>query len=194
MRWAGSRWRRRAARFSLMRRFVLMVLLTALAACDSGAAAQRETAPPAVHGAVTGLFKASSDAARHATGDIELQRAGIMFANGVVLYTRTLEPRRGSDLISRSGDSYAAIAVRPAEVAVELRRVTEQVAPQDGGLCGRQRPHYVALLFDERATLLTVLVFAGEEPPGPDASGSRLCAALAYVAPSGARTQQGVVL
>jgi len=177
-----------------MRSFVLLLLLAAIAACDAGIAAQRDPAPPAVHGAMTGLFKASSDAALTATGDLELQRAGLVFSNGVVLYTRTLEPRRGSDVISRNGDSYAAIAVRPAQVAVELRRVTEEVAPQALGLCGVQRPHYVALLFDDRATSLTVLVFAGEEPPGPDATDSRLCAALAYVAPSGARTRQGVVL
>jgi hypothetical protein len=38
------------------------------------------------------------------------------------------------------------------------------------------------------------LVFSGEEPPGPDATQSRLCLTLGFAARDGARTRQGVVL
>lgn len=178
-----------------MRIVVLSLMLAALAACDAGSAAQRDPSRETHTAALTGLFKASSDTAIQRTGDIEVQRAGLLFNTGMVLYTRTLEPRRGGDAVGVSGDSYASIAVRPAEVGVELRRVTEEIAPTGGAsFCGAEAAQYVALVFDERATALTVLVFAGDEAPGPDATGSRLCATLAYVAPSGARTRQGVVL
>jgi hypothetical protein len=39
-----------------------------------------------------------------------------------------------------------------------------------------------------------MLVFTGEEPPGPQAVGSRVCASFRYAAPEGARTREGVVL
>ncbi|MEZ6022013.1 MAG: hypothetical protein R3C16_01010 [Hyphomonadaceae bacterium] len=113
----------------------------------------------------------------------------------MTLYTRTLDPRRGDDLAAASGDSFAALAVRGSEVNVELRRVTVQTVRNGGeGLCGDAEPQYVALVHDQRQTTVTVLVFGGAEPPGPEATQSRLCTALAYVAPDGARTRQGVVL
>jgi hypothetical protein len=62
------------------------------------------------------------------------------------------------------------------------------------GLCGGERPQYVALAYEARATSVKLLVFAGDEPPGPEATRSRICASFAYAAPSGARTRQGVVL
>ena len=73
--------------------------------------------------------------------------------------------------------------------------MTEQVVPEGAvGLCGAEQPQYVALAHDERATTVTLLVFAGDEPPGPDALGSRVCARFGYAAPDGARTREGVVL
>ncbi len=62
------------------------------------------------------------------------------------------------------------------------------------GLCGATRPHYIALAYAPRATSVTMIVFSGDEPPGPDATQSRICATFAYVAPDGARTREGVVL
>jgi hypothetical protein len=83
----------------------------------------------------------------------------------------------------------------PAELAVELRRVTEQIVSEGArGVCGEVRPAYVALAYDERATAVTLLVFTGDEPPGPNATQSELCATFAYAAPDGARTRQGVLL
>src|SRR5690606_9633008 len=106
-----------------------------------------------------------------------------------------LAPRRGEDLIAKHGDSYAAAVLGPANLTIELRRVIEQTVPAGQvGLCGASRPQYVALAYDERATEVTLLVFAGAEPPGPEALQSRVCASFRYAAPDGARTREGVVL
>lgn len=144
---------------------------------------------------MAGSYKPSSNTARALTGGMVIQRAGVSFANGVILYTRTLDPRSGGDLISKNGDSYAAAVVGPGSLNVELRRVVEQVVP-DGvvGLCGAEAPRYIALAHDERATSVTLLVFSGNEPPGPQAMNSRVCASFGYAAPEGARTREGVVL
>lgn len=171
-----------------------MFALVALAACTD--ARSTTTLPRAVEPMpVLGEFRAESDTARVATGNVSIERGGLLFDKGVVLFTRALEPRRGEDLIARDGDSYAAIAVGPAELTIELRRVTQQTL-SDGGvsLCDRAPPTYIALAYQERATAITMLVFSGDEPPGPTATQSRLCAIYGYVAPNGARTRQGVVL
>jgi hypothetical protein len=175
-----------------MRRIVF-ALLALTAAC--GAAPSAETASAPAQPAPLGAYKAESSTARSITGDVSIERGGLVFANGVVLYTRTLEPRQGGDLIAKGGDTYAASALGPSSLVVELRRVTEQTTRGGAvGLCGATRPDYIALVHDVRATTLTLLVFAGAEPPGRDATQSRLCASFAYVAPDGARTRQGVLL
>jgi hypothetical protein len=170
-------------------------LLAALAACGQTAAPQAEPPAAAQVSLPIGDYKPSSNTARAITGAIVIQRGGISFANGVILYTRTLNPRRGGDLIAKHGDSYAAAVLGPASLSVELRRVIEQVTPEGAvGLCGAAEPQYVALTYDERATIVTMLVFTGDEPPGPDALSSRVCASFRYAAPEGARTREGVVL
>ena len=144
---------------------------------------------------LAGDYKPASNTARAITGAMVVQRGGVTFANGVTLYTRTLNPRGGGDLISKNGDSYAAAVVGPGTLSVELRRVTEQVTRAGVvGLCGAEPPQYIALTFDERATVVTMLVFSGSEPPGPEAEHSRVCARFGYAAPDGARTREGVVL
>ena len=175
-----------------MRTAAVSLFLLALAACSQAAAPQ---APSGEYAALSGDYKASSNTARAITGAMVIQRGGVTFENGVILYTRTLSPRSGGDLIAKNGDSYAAAVVGPGSLTIELRRVTEQVTP-DGviGLCGAERPQYVALAYDARATSVTMLVFSGDEPPGPDAMSSRICARFGYAAPEGARTREGVVL
>jgi hypothetical protein len=170
--------------------------LLVLAACGEAIAPQPEPLAAAEHvSMLSGDYKPSSNTARAITGGIVIQRGGVSFGNGVILYTRTLNPRRGGDLIAKHGDSYAATVLGPANLAVELRRVTEQVVPTGAiGLCGAAAPQYVALIHDERATTVTLLVFSGEEPPGPQAMQSRVCASFRYAAPEGARTREGVVL
>lgn len=180
-----------------MRFAAISVLLLALAAC-SQAAPSPDAAPvpqDEPRQILGGEYKPASNTARAITGAMVVQRGGVSFDNGVVLYTRTLNPRRGGDLIAKNGDSYAAAVVGPGTLSVELRRVTEQVVPAGAvGLCGAEPPRYVALTYDARATIVTVLVFSGDEPPGPEAETSRVCARFGYAAPDGARTREGVVL
>lgn len=156
-----------------MRTLLLAVLCAALAACGQAPAGEASAAPPT---GLTGEFSAASDAARTVTGDLSVERAGLIFDRGVVLYTRTLEPRRGG-----------------AEAEVELRRVVEQSLT--GGaqsLCGAERPSFVALAAEAHASAVTLSVFAGDEPPG--AMSSRLCGRFRYAASAGGRPRQGVVL
>ncbi len=177
-----------------MRFAAIALLLLALAACSQASAPQAAT-PNGAYVALSGDYKASSNTARAITGAMIIQRGGVTFANGVILYTRTLAPRTGNDLISKNGDSYAAAVVGPGSLMIELRRVTEQVTPDGAiGLCGAERPQYVALAYDARATTVTMLVFTGDEPPGPETMASHICARFGYAAPEGARTREGVVL
>lgn len=184
-----GRERARAGIDRAMRFFLAAALLVVLAACE-------DVSPSAPAPTVlAGEYKPASNTARGITGGMVIQRAGVTFENGVVLYTRTLNPRRGGDLIAKNGDSFAAAIVGPGSLDVELRRVTEQALPAGViGLCGAERPQYIALAYDARATTVTMLVFTGDEPPGPEASTSRVCARFGYAAPEGARTREGVVL
>lgn len=181
---------------SAMRFAAAGLLSFALAACEQAPAPDAVTVPsePA-HAALAGDYKPASNTARAITGPMVVERAGISFGNGVILYTRTLNPRRGGDLIAKNGDSFAAAVLGPGTLNIELRRVTEQMVPEGAiGLCGAEAPQYVALAHDQRATTVTLLVFAGEEPPGPQALSSRVCARFGYAAPEGARTREGLVL
>lgn len=174
-------------------RFVLAAALL-LAAC-SGPPATSETVGAKAAGVLIGDYRAASDTARNITGNVAFERAGIVFDSGVVLYTRVLSPRPAHERMSSQGESYAAAALRPPDVTVELRRVTEEIsASRSRRPCGGERTSYVALIYEGRASNVTLLAFAGDQPPGPSATQSRLCAAFAYVAPDGARTRQGVVL
>lgn len=180
-----------------MRFAAISLLLLALSACSQAAPdSDAATVPPEPpRETLGGDYKPSSNTARAITGAMVVQRGGVTFANGVVLYTRTLEPRRGGDLIAKNGDSYAGAVVGAGSLNIELRRVTEQVVPVGVvGLCGVEAPQYVALAYDERATTVSLLVFSGAEPPGSDAMSSRVCARFGYKAPEGARTREGVVL
>jgi hypothetical protein len=174
-------------------RILLAAALCAMAAA-CGQASEGEAAA-SVPDVLTGEFRAASDSARSRTGNLALERGGLIFDSGAVLYTRALLPRSGSDRVARDGDSYAAILVSPADIVIDLRRVTEQTLTGGAqGICGDDQPAYVAIASEERTTSITVLVFAGDEPPGPDATASRLCGAFKYSAPDGARTREGVVL
>jgi hypothetical protein len=174
-----------------MRHVLAILLLAALAACGEARGTDQHAGPATL----TGEYLAASSTAREATGSVSIERGGLLFEKGVVLYTRTLNPRSGLELISRDGQSFTTVAAVPTDLTIELRRVTEQVLSGDGeSLCGGADPGYVALAYGERAKTVTVLVFAGNEPPGPNATQSRLCATLAYSVPGGARSSQGVVL
>ncbi len=175
-----------------MRILIAAASCAALAACSQASRGEAEASVPQV---LTGEFRAASDTARQLTGNLSLERGGLIFDKGVVLYTRTLQPRSASERIAQDGDSYAAILVSPADLIVDLRHVTEETLTGAAtSLCGDDEPAYVAIAPEEHSTSLTVLVFAGAEPPGPNATTSRLCGAFKYAAPDGARTSEGIVL
>lgn len=168
-----------------------LMLVAALTACGEARNSDGEAAaaePPRI----LGQYKAASETARALLGDVGVERAGLIFSSGAALYTRTLEPRRGADATARDGLSYAALAVGSSDLEVELRRIIDTT--QADALCGGDAPTYVALVQPPRAPGFTLLLFAGDEPPGPQATQSRLCASYAYVAPHGARTYERVVL
>lgn len=121
-------------------------------------------------------YAAASAASRDATGALTIERGGLVFAHGVTLYTRRLEPRSALDLLAYGGRSFGEAAGLYAD-HVELRRVTNQVG---GRICADAAPGYVALLED--GGRVTLLVFAGDEPPGPQASADHVCAVLQYEA------------
>jgi hypothetical protein len=175
-----------------MRFFLAAISCAALAACGQARNGDAEASVPA---SIVGDFRAASETARNLTGNVSIERGGLIFDRGVVLYTRVLNPRSASERIARDGDNYAAVLVSSADAPIELRRVTEQTITGDAeGLCGADRPTYVAIANEDRSSYLTLLVFAGGEPPGPEATDSRLCARFKYAAPDGARTREGVVL
>ncbi|GAM99242.1 hypothetical protein U91I_02887 [alpha proteobacterium U9-1i] len=178
-----------------------LLAFLALAGCGdavepvSQAQASVSTSPPPLLGA----FKAQSETARAVTGNVRVERGGLLFANGVTLYTRGLEPRRGHDRIARGGESYAAAVVGSSNVVVELRRVNQQVISPDAaaihGACDTaEPPRYLAIVYEPPARTMKLIVFTGDEAPGPDATDSRVCAIYGFMAPEGARTREGVVL
>ena len=177
-----------------MRVLLSALMLLGLSACGRQGspaidAAASEPAP------LLGEYRAASEDARLITGDMAIERGGLVFSKGAVLYTRILNPRRGDDLVAQEGDTYAAIALGPSDLAIELRRVIDQsLSAGARGFCGDDQPTYVALAHDARGADVTLLVFSGSEPPGPQATSSSFCGAFVYAAPDGARTRQGVLL
>jgi hypothetical protein len=175
-----------------MRILLAAILSAALAACGQAPEGEAQASVPDV---LTGEYRAASDTARDLTGNLSLERGGLIFDKGIVLYTRALAPRPALERIARDGDSYAAVLVSSGEVPIELRRVTEQTLTGGAaGLCGQEQPTYIAIANEERSAYLILLVFSGQEPPGPQATQSSLCARFKYAAPDGARTREGVVL
>lgn len=176
-------------------RVLFLAALWLMTACSSEPQSRGDGEAAAAQRTLSGEFRALSQTARVATGDVSIERGGVIFEKGVVLYTRTIETRSAHERMARDGDSYAAAAVGPSDLIVELRRVTDQTLGRYArSPCGEEAPEYIALAYDEPAASVTLLVFAGEEPPSPSATQSRLCVTLAYAARDGARTRQGVVL
>jgi len=176
-----------------MRALLVLLLLTTLSACGSRAArGEVEAAEPA---ALTGRFNAASATARSVTGGVAIEHDGMAFDKGAMLATRNAGLRHGWQLIARDGDTFASAAVGSGDLAVELRRVSSSQALRRAPvLCGTRQPSYVAIAYGPQRSNVTLLVFAGDEEPGPEATDSILCGVYAYDAPTGARTREGVVL
>lgn len=171
----------------------MRALLAALCCAVLGACSDQSNAvEAAVPAVVIGNYRAASEAARIAAGDVTIEHGGLVFSRGVILYTRMLNPRTAHERIARDGLSYATVA-RGGDQRIELRRVTEQtLATGVPSLCGAEAPVYVALAHHGGGAHVTILVFSGDEPPGPQATRSRLCANFSYSLREGG--QRGVVL
>lgn len=158
-----------------------------LAACsEARTSGEAQAAAPPV---LLGQYSAASEAAQR-IGDVGVERAGLIFASGAVLYTRTLAPRAGADRTSRDGASYAALTGGGDVAQVELRRVVDFTAAEP--LCDGRAPSFVALVQAPRASGFTMLVFTGEDPPSANAEAISLCARYAYLPAQSASA--GVVL
>jgi hypothetical protein len=179
--------------FVTMRALITLVLLAALGACGArGVRGDAEAAEPA---ALTGRFNAESDTAFSLTGGVAIAQDGMAFDKGAMLATRSAGVRHGWELISRNGDSYAAAAIGPGTMTIELRRISSSQALSGApNLCGERTPSYVAVAYEAQRSNVTLLVFTGDEEPGAEATRSSLCGVFGYSAPTGARTREGVVL
>ena len=168
-------------------RFLLLAL--AVTACSEAPASRTETPRPLV-------FNALSETARSFTGDVTLEGPRLIFAKGAALTTHPLARREPAEPMSQGGPSFATAALGPPDIVVELRSVTAQSLAQGApSLCPEGGPPtYVALVYGQRSTRVTLMVFNGGEPPGQSASKSWLCATYVYTAPDGVRTRQGVLL
>jgi hypothetical protein len=174
-------------------RAALLFLALALAACgEMRAPAPREQA--AASRAL--VFNATSETARSFTGDVTVEGPRLRFAKGATLVTRPLARREAAEPIAQGGPSFAAAALGPPDIVVEVRGVTAQSLAQGApSLCpSGGSPTYVALIYGQRSTRVTLMVFNGAEAPGQSASKSWLCATYVYTAPDGVRTRQGVLL
>lgn len=186
MRPAGSRLAGAAASVRRMR----LMLLVACAGLLLGCGEVRSEGS-----SLSGRFVAASDSAHALTGNVVIVGGVINFATGEAVRTNFLARRRGGDLMAATGASFAGAALAASDAPVELLRVAGQEGAADApSVCGGDAMAYVALVRDSRTAGVTLLAFAGEEPPGPRAKQSRLCGAYRYVAPDGARTRQGVLL
>lgn len=181
-----------------MRALLLPVMLAVLTACGEARNPAASDAEAAEAIPLTGAFYAASETARTITGNVEIAPRALSFEKGMILYTATLAPRGAGDFVDQGGQTYAAAALGASDLSIELRRVTEEVAPNGAGrgpsLCADAPATYITLAYGPRAVGVTLLVFSGSDAPGPNSSNSRLCASYAYAAPEGARTRQGVVL
>src|SRR5262249_18301954 len=156
----------------------LLILALAIGACSEAPASRVEPARAMA-------FNAVSETARSFTGDVTLAGPRLMFAKGAVLTTQPLARREPGEPMSQGGPSFAAAALAPANVIVELRRVTAQSLAQGApSLCPEGgAPTYVALIYGQRSTRVTLMVFNGAEPPSQSAAKSFLCATYVYAAP-----------
>ena len=92
-----------------MRIVLAAALLAALAGCSE---APSQTAEPASSVMPRGPYNAASASAQQLTGNMRIERAGMLFDSGITLFTRTLDPLRGTGvadigaeaLLERAGD------------------------------------------------------------------------------------------
>jgi len=170
-------------------RLSLLAAFALLAACGPKAEAPPpvETpeveAPAPAHQALTGLFTATSTSALGITGDLAVTPERITLSKGQQLDTAAALAISPTTLIAAGQATFAETYVGPTTLALELRKVTsttntEGSAPQP--LCGAKPVSHVAFASNAEQSVVTMLVFSGEEAPGDAATKSQLCGAFTY--------------
>lgn len=175
----------------MMLRTLVFAVAALLAAC--GPKQETETPPPAdsapvaeapTYQALTGLFTATSTTATGVTGDLAVTPERITLSKGVQLDTGPASEISPTAKIAAGQPSFAETYVGPVGLALELRKVTattitDGASPQP--LCGPSTAAtHVAFAYNADQSVVTMLVFSGEEAPGDTATKSQLCGVFAY--------------
>lgn len=169
-------------------RTLAIAAVALLAACNQ----QKPEAPPVeaapvaeapAFQALTGLFTATSTTAMGVTGDLAVTPERVTLSKGEQLDTAAAAAVNTTALIAAGGKSFAETYAGPADLALELRKVTATTV-QDGTtpqkLCGPQAVSYLAFAYDAGHTAVTMLAFSGDEAPGDTATKSTLCGTFSY--------------
>lgn len=164
-------------------RAVLAVLAVTLAACAQPPAATEAAAPAPP--ALTGTFEAMSNTATAITGNVDVQPDVLSFGKGFRIEGGRIDATLGPDTdLSAAGGTIADGSGNTSIQTIELRRIDlVRVAADapDPHLCGGIAVTHVILA--NGADALSVLVFSGEDAPGPNAHDTQLCGIFNYAHP-----------
>jgi hypothetical protein len=143
---------------------------------DAPAATETPTAAP--QALAVGPLGATSTTAMGITGALTITPAALHFEKGFAAQTEFMAIVPATNIISDDGESFAAAAPGPVTLRMELRRIVGGAPAQ---LCGADSTAtFVALASDEPLTGLTLIVFSGQDAPGPTAQNSAVCATYSY--------------
>lgn len=166
-------------------RFVVAVLVSlALVGCTQAAAppADETVADAPALPALTGEFTAMSNTAISITGDINVQPDVLSFGKGFRIEGGRIDTALGPDTdLSAIGGTIADGSGNRTIQSVELRRIDLIRVAADAPnptLCGGVATTHVILANGTDA--LSVLVFSGEDAPGPNAHDTQLCGIFSY--------------
>ena len=163
-------------------RAVLAALAVTLAACAPPAPATESAAPAPP--ALSGSFEAMSNTATAITGNLDVQLDVLSFGKGFRIEGGRIDTALGPDTdLSAGGGTIADGSGNTSVQTVELRRIDlVRVAADapDPHLCGGVAATHVILANGTDA--LSVLVFSGEDAPGPNAHDTQLCGIFNYAA------------
>jgi Flp pilus assembly protein TadG len=170
-------------------RLTFAAALALLAACGPKpeAASPVETpeveAPAPAHQALTGLFTATSTTAMGITGDLAVTPERITLSRGQQLDTAAAAAISPTTRIAAGQPSFAETYVGPTSLALELRKVTSTTSTEGSTpqpLCGATPVSHVVFASNAEQSVVTMLVFSGEEAPGDTATKSQLCGTFTY--------------
>jgi len=153
---------------------------------DTSKAPIERAAPPTLQPVALGRFEAADRVSTAMTGAIEIADARITGANGAGFVTERVAIVRGGDEFT-AGQRYADVMMVDAGQPVELRRVLDEIRPDEGqGFCDSMKTGFLALASYEEAgfRVVKLLALQGDGIPAATAEDTRLCAATSYEAAS----------